>query len=1133
MHVVFRESHGLEEAGAPRDLGQSPADLVVLSFSDSDLGAFAAAWRAAREGMPSLRLANIASLIHPLSVDTYCENTLSGARAILIRILGGVDYWPYGIEQIQKLAARENIALAVIPADGRPDERLDAASNLPVSTLRRIAHLCDQGGQGAAHAALAQLALAGGLYADPVMGVKAMAPVGFFRPGTGIVCPLALPRAGSRPLAPVIFYRSFLTAADTGPVEAMIAALEERGFDSFGIFVPSLKAPDAAGWLRRHLARLEPDVIINATAFSARMDTQGGTPLDIADAPVLQVALANSDRKAWSEAERGLSPADLAMHVVLPEVDGRIFAGVVSFKEQEARDPDLGFARRAHCADPGQIAALAEKAHAQVNLRRKPPEQRRLALILSTYPGREDQHAHAIGLDAPASAVGLYGLLAEHDYDTGETPADGDALVGALSTSRISWPLEAYHAALAALPQSLHEALEAQWGAPEEDPDCRDGAFHFRALEHGHMITALQPERGNSADRAQEYHDLARAPRHAYIAFYLWLRHACAIDALIHLGAHGTLEWLPGKAVALGSECWPLALTGAVPVIYPFIVNDPGEAATAKRRIGALTIGHMTPPVRSGAMPETLHGLERLLDEYSTADGLDPRRRDRLVDAIIDAAQATQIVDDLQITPETCKQEAIARVDAFVCDIKETQFTDGLHVFGTPARADGEDLADTLDPQALDPQALAACPQGERAALIAALDGRFVAPGPAGSPWRGRRDVLPTGRNLFAVDPRAVPSRAAVEQGTRMAEALVMRHLQDHGDYPQGVVVDLWGSATMRTAGEDFAMAMRLIGAQPVWDHGSSRISGFEILAPAILGRPRIAVTLRISGLFRDVFPGLADLFEQAVAALRKRAEPEGENPYYAEAADTAHVFGPAPGSYGAGVDHLTQDFSRETIDKAGQDWLAASAFAYGGDKAGRYDKAGLEARVAQASAYVHAHDLAESDLLSAPDYAQHLGGFAAAARSLRGEEGGAPALYHLDTTRPEQTRIRATHEEIARLVRARASNPRWLAGQMRHGYRGAAEIAATLDQMARFAALAEVVGSHHFDLYFDATLGDESVRDFLANANPEALRQMRNRFEAMREYGYWKPLRNSVIATLAQDVPELEGDAHDTRLAS
>ncbi len=1133
MHVVFRESHGLEEAGAPRDLGQSPADLVVLSFSDSDLGAFAAAWRAGREGLPGLRLANIASLIHPLSVDTYCENTLSGARAILIRILGGVDYWPYGIEQIRALAERENIALAIIPADGRPDERLDAASNLPVSTLRRIAHLCDQGGQVAAHAALAQLALAAGLYADPVIGVKAMPPVGFFRPGTGILCPLALPRATSRPLAPVIFYRSFLTAADTGPVEAMIATLEERGFDSFGIFVPSLKAPDAAGWLRRHLARLAPDVIINATAFSARMDAEGGTPLDIADVPVLQVALANSDRKAWSEAERGLSPADLAMHVVLPEVDGRIFAGVVSFKEEEARDPDLGFARRAHNADPGQIAALAAKAVAQVNLRRKPPEARRLALILSTYPGREDQHAHAIGLDAPASAIGLYDLLAEHGYATGDTPADGNQLVAVLGESRITWPLEAYRKALAILPQSLREALEAQWGAPEDDPDCRDGAFHFRALAHGGMITALQPERGNSAERAQEYHDLARAPRHAYVAFYLWLRHECGIDALIHLGAHGTLEWLPGKAVALSEECWPQALTGSVPVIYPFIVNDPGEAATAKRRIGALTIGHMTPPVRSGVMPDALHGLERLLDEYSTADGLDPRRRDRLVDAIIEAAQATQIVEDLKITPKTCKQEAIARVDAFVCDIKETQFTDGLHVFGKAAPADGADIADALGPDDLDPHALATCPQGEREALIAALDGRFVAPGPAGSPWRGRRDVLPTGRNLFAVDPRAVPSRAAVEQGTRMAETLVMRHLQDHGDYPQGVVVDLWGSATMRTAGEDFAMAMRLIGAQPVWDHGSHRVSGFEILAPAILGRPRIAVTLRISGLFRDVFPGLADLFEQAVAALRKRDEPEGENPYYGQAPDTAHVYGPAPGNYGAGVAHLEQDFARETIDKAGRDWLAASAFAYGGDKAGRYDEAGLAARVAQTSAYVHAHDLAESDLLSAPDYAQHQGGFAAAARSLRGPDGGAPALYHLDTTRPDQTRIRATHEEIARLVRARASNPRWLAGQMRHGYRGAAEIAATLDQMARFAALAEVVASHHFDLYFDATLGDEAVRDFLASVNPEALRQMRNRFEAMREYGYWKPLRNSVIAMLAEDSPSLEEDAPGSRLAS
>jgi cobaltochelatase CobN len=1102
MHVIFRESHGLAEAGSPQDLGQEPADLVVLSFSDSDLGAFARGWREGREGLPSLRLANIAALAHPLSVDTYCEKTLVGAKAILVRLLGGLDYWPYGIEQLRALAQREKIALAVIPADGRPDTRLDAASNLPVSTLRRLAHLCDHGGETAARAALAQLALAGGLYADPVMGVKALAPVGLYDRRRGVVCPLDLTLWDERPVVPVVFYRSFLAAADTQPIDMLLEEMERKGFNAIGLFAPSLKEPGAAAWVRRRIAALSPDVIVNATAFSARGDASQGSPFDVCDAPVLQVALAGSDRKAWAEAERGLSPTDLAMHVVLPEVDGRIFAGVVSFKEQEARDPDLGFSRRAHCGDAGKVEAIVARVAARSALRRKSASERRIGIVLSTYPGREDQLAHALGLDALASTASTCAMLAEAGYDLPQAPRDAAQVLASVAHGEIRWPVAEYERAFAGLDPALREEALAAWGAPGDDPAVREEAFVFRATRFGKVTIALQPERGDARERAAQYHDLSRPPRHAYIAFYLWLRAKARLDALVHMGAHGTLEWLPGKSVALSQACWPEALTGAIPVVYPFIVNDPGEAATAKRRLGALTIGHMTPPVRSGVMPDGLHTLERLLDEYSTADGLDPRRRDRLVGAILQGARDCGVDRDIALDEDTAQEEAVARIDAFVCDVKETQFTDGLHVFGEmPAGA-----ADPAMP-------FAACAKAERAALLCALAGRAVAPGPAGSPWRGRDDVLPTGRNLFAVDPRAVPSRVAVEQGVRMADILVTRHLQEHGDYPNGVVVDLWGSATMRTAGEDFAMALRLIGVAPTWDMTSDRVSGFEIVPLALLGRPRIDVTLRISGLFRDVFPGLASLFEQAVAALRKRSEPAGENPFNADAHGDPRVFGPAPGLYGVGIAHGLDDVGAEARDQAGRDWLANSGFAYGGGSDGMRAETQLRRRTSAADAYVHTQDLTETDILSAPDYALHQGGFAAAARLLGGS---APALYHLDATRLNDPRLRTLAEETARLVRGRASNPQWIAGQMRHGYRGATEIASTLDHMALFASLADAVQSHHFDLYYDATLGDDAVSAFLRDENPAALDAMRARFQSMIDHGHWQPLRNSIALALA-----------------
>ena len=571
-------------------------------------------------------------------------------------------------------------------------------------------------------------------------------------------------------------------------------------------------------------------------------------------------------------------------------------------------------------------------------------------------------------------------------------------------------------------------------------------------------------------------------PRHSYVAFYLWLR-ARGIHALIHIGAHGTLEWLPGKAVALSAACWPEALTGALPVIYPFIVNDPGEAAQAKRRIGAVTLGHVPPPMKDSAVPEGLLRLERLLDEYSTADGLDPARRDRLIGTIRDEAQAAGVEDDLGLTRDASAAEAITRIDRFVCDIKESQYGDGLHVFGRAP--------------------------GETEGLLAALDGRRVASGPSGSPYRGRADVLPTGRNLYSVDPRAVPSRAAYAQGVKLAEELLRRHLQDKGDWPKGLVVDLWGSATMRTAGEEVAMALHLAGLAPKWDEGSERVSGFEILPLTLLDRPRIDVTLRVSGLFRDVFPGLAQLFEAGAAALAEREEAADMNPYLARA---PRVFGPKPGLYGMSMDAALHDYSEVGRAAAGAAWLTGSEWALDATGGAARDRAGLEARLRGADGFAHVQDLAESDVLLAADYASHEGGFAAAMAHLGAES---PAMYHVDSTRLGTPRARTLPEEIARVVRARAADPDWASGMMRHGFRGAAEVTATLDNLAAFAHLTRAVPAHLFDLYFDATLGREDLVAFMQAENPAALAALRTRFTALRDAGLWVTRRNSISAIM------------------
>jgi cobaltochelatase CobN len=1077
MHVVFRESRGLEETATPRDLGQDPAELVVLSFSDSDLATFAAGWQRGRAGLPSLRLANLTELRHPQSVDTYVERTLPQVRGILVRLIGGEPYWSYGLSALHRLAKERKIALAVLPADGRDDPRLDASSTVPTATLRRLKSLCDSGGAIAAQAAIAELADAAGLHAEPVEGEIGIPDMGFYDPVRGMI---AGPSRPDRPRALVTFYRSYLTAADTAPVDALIAALREKGFDAYGAFVTSLKAPGVADWLTDHFEQHPVAVIVNATAFSALGD-DGTTPFDAASCPVFQLALSTARREDWADSLRGLSPGDLAMHVVLPEVDGRLFAGVVSFKSASVRDGDLQFAHLAHRPDDERVETIAARVTAWHGLATRPANEKRIAIVLSNYPGRPHQIAHAVGLDALASVDALLADLKRADFDVGFASDLGNQLL----SEELTWSVEDYRAALAQLPKTLQDDLAAAWGEPERDPACRDGQFHFAGVACGKAVIAVQPERGEVNSRDNDYHDLSRTPRHAYVAFYLRLRRQ-ECDALIHMGAHGTLEWLPGKAVALSPSCWPDALIGDLPIIYPFIVNDPGEAAQAKRRIGAVTVGHLPPPQAQAAVQERLRRLEQLLDEYSTADGLDPARRQRLIASIRDEARIAGLEDDLGLAASAAPAEAIPRIDRFVCDLKESQFGDGLHVFG---RGD--------------------CGDAERDAVLAALGGKRIAPGPAGSPWRGRGDVLPTGRNLFAVDPRAVPSPSAHAQGIKLAEELLRRHLQDHGDWPKGLIVDLWGSSTMRTSGEDFAMALHLAGLAPRWDHASGRLSGYDILAPAELGRPRIDVTLRVSGLFRDVFPGLAQMFEAATTALGERADEGDENPYRVR---TSRVFGPRPGQYGVGISALPDTYTKESRLAAGEAWLSASSWAFSSDGEMRPDRDGIEARLAVSDAFVHTQDLPETDLLLAADYAAHEAGAAAAAARLGT---AAPSLYHIDATRPDQPRARLLTEEISRVVRARAANPMWIAGMMRHGFRGAAEIAATLEHLAAFAHLAAVVPPHLFDLYYDATLGDERVRGFLARENPQALVAMETCFARLREASLWTTRRNSIAAAV------------------
>ncbi|HET6221292.1 MAG TPA: cobaltochelatase subunit CobN, partial [Dongiaceae bacterium] len=613
------------------------------------------------------------------------------------------------------------------------------------------------------------------------------------------------------PVALIVFYRANLMAADTAPITALMEALALQGLSPLAVAVNSLKDPLARPELKALIAAHKPAIILNTTAFSA-MAEDDTTVLDDADAPVLQVVLSGSPRAAWAESQRGLSPADLAMNVVLPELDGRLLTRAISFKAETPVDPRLEFASVGHEPAADRVEYVARLAAAWAKLRRTPRHERRLALVLSDYPARAGRTGYAVGLDTAASAAEILALLETEGYDTGGRnwqAADIERLLAG-DTERIEI------SSTSSLPPSLRRQLIEAWGEPAD-------AFHVPVLHCGKVLVLLQPDRGAMGDRKAGYHDTNCPPSHAYVAAYAWLRDQ--IDALVHLGTHGTLEWLPGKALALSGECWPEVVLGPLPVIYPFIVNNPGEAVQAKRRLGAVTIGHLTPPLSAAGLHGPLAELEGIIEEYAAADGLDRRRLAYLEEEIVERAWTNGLAADCGLIKGEPNRQAVAKLDAQLCDIKELSIRDGLHVFG---RSPDEETMRLLAAATGAETAVRASADCERAALLAALDARRVAPGPAGAPSRGRADVLPTGRNLTSIDPRAIPTRTAASIGVRAADEVVRRYLQDHGEPPRALVIDLWASASLRTGGDDLAQALWYLGVKPVWDKASSRVTGIE-----------------------------------------------------------------------------------------------------------------------------------------------------------------------------------------------------------------------------------------------------------------------------------------------------------------
>ncbi len=1256
---------------------QTPAPVVFLTAADTDIQTLALAATKLPEGFPDLRAINLLQLQQQLSIDTYAEDVLAQARIIIIRLLGGRAYWSYGLEAIRELvkSAESNFyssktiledtaikkSLIVLPGDDRPDPDLLSYSNIPLGAVDRLWRYFTEGG-------VENFAYALQFATDVCLGTSYNPPA-----------PQTVPRAGSYPWSVdphtpnpqypkvgVLFYRAHFLAGNTAPIDILCQALMARELTPVPVFASSGRDPEVQAELAKFFCPTEGEgiqLLLNTTSFSISGNWNAGdrdlekvdrsqftNSLLKLDVPVLQVILSSGTEEQWQERFQGLSPRDLAMNVALPEVDGRIITRAISFKAVQVQNPALQTDVVIYQPEVSRINFVADLAKNWVRLRQTPPAERKVALILANYPNRDGRLANGVGLDTPASCVEILQALQLAGYQVGDFPQNSEELMARLTSGVTNDPegqqrpilqslsAPAYQEYFTSLPAKVQGEMTKRWGlVPETN-------FPIPGIQLGNIFVGIQPARGYDLDPSLNYHAPDLEPTHNYLAYYYWLRSHFSVHAIVHVGKHGNLEWLPGKSVALSDCCYPEIALGALPHLYPFIVNDPGEGSQAKRRGQAVIIDHLTPPMTRAELYGGLQQLEGLIDEYYEAQSLNPSRLPAISDRICQLIIQENLQPDfgkkgIALSPNfqsPLENSLVALADGYLCELKEAQIRDGLHILGQcpqgrqlrdlaiaiarhPSynrlgltRALAADLGWDFDPltdnpaQPIPPEwqipqgriigdaiafleelaadivdNLIAHPQEELKVanfdptqllkewqwlrdrllpalqqtsqeityLLRGLDGCFVPSAPSGAPTRGRPEVLPTGRNFYSVDIRAIPTETAWDVGRKAAEILIESYVQDNGEYPKTLGLSVWGTSTMRTGGDDLAEALALLGVRPVWDGAARRVVDFEILPLSSLGRPRVDVTLRISGFFRDAFPNLIDLFDRAVIAVAALPESPAQNPLAAQvqqetqywqteglnleqATARSHyrIFGSKPGAYGAGLQGLIAAQNWQTDADLARAYINWSCYAYTatskGGLGGNAAPEAFEQRLRAMQVVLHNQDNREHDLLDSDDYYQFQGGLTVSIRTLTGKN---PQTYLGDHSTPSSPKIHQLSAEILRVYRSRVINPKWIAGVMRHGYKGAFEMAATVDYLFAYDATARCVEDFMYQGVAEAYLLDPTVQEFVQQKNPWALRDMAERLLEAQQRGLWDNASSEILEELKAIARQAEAAIEST----
>ena len=1203
--------------------------IALLSTSDTDL-------LSARASGADYVLANPARSGH-----TQLGEALQSCDLIVARILGSPQLMCSGFHRFRALGK----PMVVLGGEHAPNAELMELSTVPIGVAADAHVYLAHGGPDnlrQLHAFLCDTVLLTGVGFEPPIE----------QPVWGAL-PRPLPADSSGPRIGILFYRAQYAAGNTAYVEALADAVDAAGGIGVPIFATSLR--DAPSDLLEYLASCDALIttVLAAGGTKPATASAGGDDeawdvraLAALDIPILQGLSLTWDRASWAASDEGMTPLDVATQVAVPEFDGRIITVPFSFKETDADGLP------SYVPDHERCRRVAEIAVNHARLRHIPAAQRRIAIVLSAYPTKHSRIGNAVGLDTPVSVIKLLRAMREVGYDLGApgeipgtSPLDpvegedpdttaGNALIHALiaaggqdpewltaeqlSGQPVRIPAATYRRWLTELPDDLVDAVTDAWGkAPGElfvdRSGNADGEIVAATLQAGNVVILVQPPRGFGDNPIAIYHDPDLAPSHHYLAVYRWLEKEFGAHAVIHVGKHGNLEWLPGKNLGMSASCGTDAAIGSLPLIYPFLVNDPGEGTQAKRRAHATIVDHLVPPMARAESYGDIARLEQLLDEYAQVNAMDPAKAPALRGEIWTLIQAAQLNHDLGMDAapdEEAFDEFVLHVDGWLCEIKDAQIRDGLHVLGHAPQgnelinlvlavlrspqifagaspvpglraalglAEGSltqtdaveaqarelvtalansgwsiDAVPTIVERTLGAQNEAvaaalrfACREvvprlartgDEITAILHALDGGYVPAGPSGSPLRGLINVLPTGRNFYSVDPKAIPSRLAYQTGQAMAESLLQRHLDEVGEYPQSVGLSVWGTSAMRTSGDDIAEVLALLGVMPVWDEASRRVVGLEAIDLEELGRPRIDVTIRISGFFRDAFPHVVAMLDDAVRMVADLDEPRHLNFVRRHAQDdlAAHgdqrravtrIFGSKPGSYGAGMLPLIEAGNWRNDHDLAEVYSAWGGFAYGRDLDGIPAREDMEANYRRIAVAVKNVDTREHDIADSDDYFQYHGGMVATVRALTGAD---PRAYVGDSTSLDAVRTRSLTEETARVFRARVINPRWIAAMQRHGYKGAFELAATVDYLFGFDATAGVVTDWMYQQLAENYVLDKDNQDFMKHANPWALRGIIEKLSEAVDRELWQDPDPELIDQLQQVYLDIEGDLED-----